>query len=97
MCIRDSISEFSLYEKDSPSLFRGRCDSIVSVYEMSTDGDGDRIFTKDVNSVFPIRVPRSASEVSYDTFRNEYFFRLADEIGRLFYPHLNGDDIPHAT
>ena len=43
------ISEFSLYEKDSPSLFRGRCDSIVSVYEMSTDGDGDRIFTKAVS------------------------------------------------
>lgn len=91
------ITEFSLYEKESTSLFRGRCDSIVSVYEMSTDGEGDRIFTKDVQSVFPTQTPRSASDVSYDSFRNEYFFRLADEIGRLFYPHMNGDDIPHAT
>ena len=91
------MSSFSLYEQDSTSLFRGRCESIVSVYEMETDGDGKRIFTKDVSSVFPTQVPRSASDVSYDTFRNEYFFRLADEIGRLFYPYGNGDDIVNAT
>lgn len=91
------MSEFSLYEKDSTSLFRGRCEAIVSVYEMATDGEGERIFTKDINSLFPIQVPRSASEVSYETFRNEYFFRLADEIGRLFYPYGNGDDIVNAT
>lgn len=91
------ISEFSLYEPDSTSLFRGRCDAIVSVYEMETDGDGKRIFTKNVTSLYPTQVPRSASDVSYDQFRHEYFFRLADEIGRLFYPYGNGDDIPHAT
>jgi hypothetical protein len=91
------ITEFSLYEQDSTSLFRGRCDAIVSVYEMATNGDGKRIFNKEVNSVFPIQVPRSASDVSYESFRNEYFFRLADEIGRLFYPYLNGDDVVHAT
>ena len=92
------MSEFSLYEHDSrASLFRGRCEAIVSVYEMETDGDGKRIFTKDITSVFPTQVPRSASEVSYETFRNEYFFRLADEIGRLFYPYGNGDDIINAT
>ena len=91
------ITEFSLYEQDSTSLFRGRCDAIVSVYEMATNGDGKRIFNKEINSVFPIQVPRSASDVSYESFRNEYFFRLADEIGRLFYPYLNGDDVVHAT
>lgn len=91
------ISTFSLYEQDSTSLFRGRCDTIVSVYEMETDGDGRRIWDKDISSVFPKMVPRSASDVSYDTFRNEYFFRLADDIGRMFYPHRNGDDIVNAT
>lgn len=91
------ISQFSLYEQDSTSLFRGRCEALVSVYEMEADGDGKRIFTKDIQSVFPTQVPRSAADVSYETFRHEYFFRLADEIGRLFYPYGNGDDIVHAT
>ncbi len=91
------MNTFSLYEQDSTSLFRGRCDTVVSVYEMETDGDGRRIWNKDISSVFPKIAPRSASDVSYDTFRNEYFFRLADDIGRMFYPHRNGDDIVNAT
>ena len=91
------VSDFSLYERDSNTLFRGRCEAIVSVYEMETDGEGERIFSHDLNSQYPIQVPRSATEVSYDTFRMEYFSRLSDEIGRLFYPHLAGDDISNAT
>lgn len=91
------ISEFSLYERDSANLFRGRCEAIVSVYEMKADGTGRPIFSRDLTSAYPIQMPRSASEVSYETFRMEYFFRLADEIGRLFYPYLNGDDIGYAT
>ena len=91
------VSDFSLYERDSNTLFRGRCEAIVSVYEMETDGSGDRIFSHDLNSQYPIQVPRSATDVSYDTFRMEYFSRLSDEIGRLFYPYLNGDDISNAT
>jgi len=92
------ISDFSLYERDSNNnLFRGRCECIVSVHKMDTGGDGRRIFVKDIMSVFPIQIPRSAGEVSYESFRAEYFWRLADEIGRLFYPHMNGDDITSAT
>jgi hypothetical protein len=91
------VSDFSLYEPGSSNLFRGRCESIVSVYEMETDGNGRRIFSRDITSAFPIHIPRSAAEVSYDSFRMEYFMRLSDEIGRLFYPYLNGDDIGFAT
>lgn len=91
------VSDFSLYERDSNALFRGRCDAIVTVFEMETDGDGKRIFSRDINSVHPLQVPRSASEMSYDTFRMEYIWRLSDEIGRLFYPYLSGDDISHAA
>ena len=91
------VSGFSLYERDSNTLFRGRCDAIVSVYEMETDGDGKRTFSRDINSVHPLQVPRSASEMSYDTFRMEYIWRLSDEIGRLFYPYLTGDDISNAA
>lgn len=91
------ISDFSLYEKDSVNLFRGRCEAIVSVYEMKTDGTGRPIFSRDLTSAFPTQVPRSASEVSYESFRMEYFWRLSEEIGRMFYPYLTGDDIGYAT
>lgn len=91
------VSGFSLYERDSNTLFRGRCDAIVSVYEMETDGSGKRIFSREINSIYPLHVPRSATDVSYDTFRMEYIWRLSDEIGRLFYPYLNGDDISSAA
>ena len=91
------VSEFSLYERDSNTLFRGHCEATVSVYEMETGGEGKNIFSHDLNSQYPVQVPRSATDVSYDTFRMEYFSRLSDEIGRLFYPYLNGDDITNAT
>ena len=91
------VSNFGLYERDSNTLYRGRCEAIVSVYEMETDGEGTRIFSHEVNSLFPTQVPRSASDVSYDTFRMEYIWRLSDEIGRLFYPYLHCDDISNAA
>ena len=91
------VSEFSLYEHDSANLFRGRCEAIVSVYEMKTGGEGRRIFQRDLTSAFPTQVARSASDISYETFRRDYFLRLSEEIGRLFYPHNNGDDISSAT
>lgn len=90
------IHDFSLFEKDSANLFRGRCEGMVRVYEMETDGDGREIFSRDIISAYPTQVGRPASEVSYETFRMEYFWRLSDEIGRLFYPYGNGDDISSA-
>lgn len=91
------ISDFSLYERDSANLFRGRCEAIVTVYEMKADGNGRPIFSRDLTSAFPTQVPRSSAEVSYESFRMEYFWRLSEEIGRMFYPYLHGDDIGYAT
>lgn len=91
------ISRFSLLEHESPHLFRGRADAIISVYEMKADGEGRRIFNKDLSSEFPRLGPRNASEVSYDSFRSEYLLRLSDEIGRMFYPYGSGDDVGSGT
>ena len=91
------ISDFSLYERDSNSLFRGRCDAIVSVYEMETDGEGKRIFSQEINSVFPTEVPRSAADVSYEMFRMEYIWKLSDDIGRLFSPWYIGDQMTNTA
>ncbi len=91
------VSDFSLYEHDSRHLFRGRTEAIVSVYEMKADGEGRRIFNYDLSSEFPRLGPRSASDVSYDSFRSEYLLRVSDEIGRMFYPYGSGDDVGSGT
>lgn len=91
------ISDFALYEHDSRHLFRGRAEAIVSVYEMEADGVGNVIFNHDLSSEFPRLGPRSASEVSYDSFRAEYLLRVSEEIGRMFYPYGSGDDVGSGT
>jgi len=91
------MSNFSLYEHDSRHLYRGRAEIVVSVYEMDASGEGERIFSQDLSSEFPRLTQRSASEISYDSFRTEYLLRLSDEIGRMFFPYGSGDDVGSGT
>ena len=91
------LQEYSLYENGSNVLYRGRADGLVSVYEMDETGEGDKIYSKDFVSQYPLQAPRSTSEVSYPMFKRQYLSRLSEEVGRLFYEHYNGEDIPDAT
>ena len=59
--------------------------------------DGERIYSKDVMSKYPLRAPQATSDVKYSTFRRLYLTRLSEDIGRLFYEWYNGDDIVDAT
>ena len=80
------VNDFTLYEKGSSDLYRGRSDLNVSVWKM--DGKtGEKIFTKDLKSVYPLAVPRSTYDTKYTTFKREYFEALSKDIGRLFYEH----------
>ena len=46
------VNDFSLYEKNSSDLFRGRSDVLVTVWQM--DGEtGEQIFTRDLESIYP--------------------------------------------
>ncbi|MCA9038912.1 MAG: hypothetical protein KDA65_01055 [Planctomycetaceae bacterium] len=91
------LYEFSLLEKHSHQLYRGRAEGMVKVYQMDDDfEDGENIYSKEITSVYPLMAARSTDEVSYQTFKAEYLSRLSDELGRLFYEYYNGDDIPHA-
>ena len=90
------LQSFNLYEENSAQLYRGRSEAVISVYKMDEE-DGDRIYTKELTSRFPLAVPRSTYEVTYSNFKREYLSRLSEEIGRLFYEYYNGDDIPDAT
>ncbi len=87
------LSDFGLFEPDSAQLYRGRAEGMVSVFQMDEDGHGDSIYSKEIVSKYPLKVARSTQETSYARFKKEYFSRLSEEIGRLFYPWYNGDNI----
>ncbi len=91
------IQRFTLYEENSGTLFRGRSEGMVSVFEMDETGGGEMIYSKDIMSVYPLQVPRDTSETTYSKFKRQYLSRLSDEIGRIFYEYYAGDDIPNAT
>ena len=95
------LSKFSLYEENSADLYRGRAEAIVTVV---TAGVGDEatdewedVYNRDVVSRYPLAVPRSASAQGLGAFKKEYLSRLSEDIGRLFYPHWNGDDFNDAA
>lgn len=92
------LTSFSLYEKGSSELYRGRSEGMVTVFEIDKEnGGGDPIYNKEIISVFPLAVPRSTYEVSKQGFTAQYLARLSEEIGRLFYEYYNGDDISDAA
>lgn len=92
------INDFGLYEENSTTLYRGRTEAYVHVIKMDQDlGEGDKIYTKEMNVVFPISIPRAAQDQSFESFKREYLSRLSESIGWLFYEHFNGDKIPWAT
>lgn len=89
------LMDYSLYEPDSHNLYRGRAEATVSVFKMDEEGDdGEKIYTDDIKSQYPIHTPESTSAVTYSDFRGRYLVRLSEEIGRLFYERYAGDDIP---
>lgn len=91
------LHKYSLYEENSANLYRGRSEALVSVFEMDEDDEGEKIYSKEIVSRYPLSVPRSTSEITYGRFKKQYLSRLSEEIGRLFYEHYNGDDMADAT
>lgn len=92
------LADFSLHEGNSTTLFRGHTEAYVHVVEMTEDHEsGERIFTKEVDFVFPTRVPRSSYDTTLMQFQKEYLSRLGERIGYLFYERFNGDMIGWAT
>jgi hypothetical protein len=91
------IIKYNLYEKGSQTLYRGNAEAIVTVWEMQPDGDGEKIYTKEIKCMWPLAAPRSTSDITYARFRMMFLQYLSERVGRLFYEHYNGDDIGEAT
>lgn len=94
--IEIELSSFDLYEPNSTNLYRGRTEAYINVFEMDESGHGERIYSRELNVVFPTEVPRPA-EVPLTTFKAEYLSRLSEKIGFLFYERFSGDLIPWAS
>ena len=95
------LNRFSLYEKNSADLYRGQAEAIVTVTTAGAGEDAtdewEDVYNRDVVSRYPLAVPRSASAQGLGSFKKEYLNRLSEDIGRLFYPHWNGDDFNDAA
>lgn len=92
------LADFDLYEENSTQLFRGRTEAYINVYEMDVEaGTGERIYSKELDFVFPTEVPRSSYDQPLTNFKMEYLSRLSEKIGFLFYERYSGDLIPWAS
>jgi hypothetical protein len=87
------VHKYNLFEENSHELFRGRAEILVSVFKMQKGDQAEKIYTKEITSLYPLSAPRATEEISYDRFRRQYLGRLSEEVGRLFYEYFNGDDI----
>ncbi|WP_437226347.1 hypothetical protein SH661x_004537 [Planctomicrobium sp. SH661] len=100
--IEVELAEFTLHEGSSTTLYRGKSEAYIHVVEMEMvdkkfTGEGERIFTKELDFEFPTRVPRSSNEQSLMSFQSEYLSRLSERIGFLFYERFTGDMISWAN
>jgi len=91
------IVDFSLYEENSHTLYRGRSEVYVNVIEMQPDGTGEKVFSTELDSVFPTQIPRSTNDISYLQSKREYLSRLSESVGWKFYERYNGDKIAWAN
>ncbi len=92
------VKDYSLFEANSPNLYRGRADIIVNVVKMDEDKrDGNVIYTQAVKSFFPTRAPVDSNVMSFSEFKKHYLSELSDEIGKLFYSKETGDEIPNGV
>ncbi len=95
--IEIELESFDLYEEHSASLFRGRTEGYVNVYEIDADGFGERIYSKDLSFMFPTEAPRSTYDQLPASFKREYLTRLSELIGWLFVERYSGDKMHWAT
>jgi len=92
------VKDYTLFETNSPNLYRGQADIIVNVVKMNEDKtDGHVIYTAPIKSAFPTRAPKDSSEISFAEFKKNYLSALSEEVGRLFYPRETGAEIPYSV
>lgn len=83
------LAEFGIHE--GASLYRGRADLTVTVYDME-DG-GHEVFRKSIPEFsFPATGPYPIGDLSEVQFRSEFLKTLSNSVARHFYPYDMRDD-----
>lgn len=89
MVVAIDLDGFSLY--DGPTLYKGRADVSMVVYDMTAGGH--EVFAYSPNQ---IQHPENSSQHTTDTseraFRSQFLFVLANRIARQFYPYDVAED-----
>ncbi|MEZ6066782.1 MAG: hypothetical protein R3B90_13995 [Planctomycetaceae bacterium] len=91
------LVDFGLYEPHSATLFRGNATCYVKAYQIPETGSAQQLYSRDVDFMFPTKIPRPTTDQTELSFKREYLSRLGEEIGFLFYPSYTGDKIAWAN
>ena len=52
------VHKYNLFEENSHELFRGRAEILVSVFKMQKGDQAEKIYTKEITSLYPLSAPR---------------------------------------
>jgi hypothetical protein len=89
MMVGIDIIGFSLHE--GSTIFKGRCDVEVTVYDM--DAGGKIVFNEVMPQIqYPAIAVRHVNETTEADFRRQFVEVVAEHIARNFYPHDRIDD-----
>jgi hypothetical protein len=88
------LAGFSI--REGASLYKGRADITVSVYDM-TDG-GHEVFRKSIPEFsFPATGPYPVGDLSEVQFRRAFLNTLSQHVARYFYPYDAAEDFSRDT
>ncbi|HID23662.1 MAG TPA: hypothetical protein EYP14_14875 [Planctomycetaceae bacterium] len=84
------INDFSLYERESTQLYRGRAQIHLKVYDI--EKDGELVWEDCLDLVYPGVRPVPVSDVSYTAFRLKVYEYVARRIATRFFAYRPHED-----
>jgi hypothetical protein len=86
-----SVGIRNLKLKDGQTLFRGRSDIEVTVWDVNASKIAYQKALPEYT--YPLMAGQATTETDEDKFRRVYLMNVADKVGRFFYAHDFGEDV----
>jgi hypothetical protein len=77
--------------REGQTLYRGKSDLSVKVYEM--ESGGKEVYAKQLGTYTFPKSGMPATEIDENRFRRNYLLMASKTVGRLFYGHDLGEDV----